>query len=404
MLGGVVRRVEEIRSDEKSRIGIEDCLVTKGGRKLRCGYTTGTCAAAAAKGAVFLLFGNHPESVELKTPKGILLRLPLESREIRKNESSVYAVCGVRKDAGDDPDVTDGLLICAKVGKTSRPGIFLDGGEGVGRVTLPGLPCPAGQAAINPVPAQMIRQEAAEAASFFGYEGGLEIQIFVPGGEMAAKKTFNPGLGIVGGISILGTTGIVEPMSEKALIDTIGVEIRQHAALGERFIIAVPGNYGEIYLKEKTDLPPCFVKCSNYIGETIELAEQEEIKGILFVAHIGKFVKVGAGIMNTHSRAADGRMEVLCACAVRAGAGIETARDLLKANTTEEALQILQEAGILQEAMADLMERIRYYLNRNTDGKIVLEAIVFSNVFGYLGETSGAETLRERIREQNLIL
>lgn len=146
--------------------------------------------------------------------------------------------------------------------------------------------------------------------------------ISVPEGEKIARKTFNPRLGIVSGISILGTSGIVEPMSEKALIDSIRVEMSQHAAMGEQYMLVTPGNYGADYLREHMALPfEKNIKCSNYVGETIDMAVDMGVKGILFISHIGKFVKVAAGIMNTHSHSADARMEVLCANAIRAGRG-----------------------------------------------------------------------------------
>ena len=298
--------------------GLENYYVIRGQKKLRFGYTTGSCAAAACRGAVEMLLGKKEvKEVRLMTPKGISLLLTLE--EIKREEK--WVSCGVRKDGGDDPDTTHGLLICARAEKTEEPGIVLDGGTGVGRVTKPGLSQKIGEAAINPVPRSMILSQAEEAALLYHYKGGLKLTIYVPEGEETALKTFNPRLGIVGGISILGTTGIVEPMSEKALIESIRVEMRQHCAQGEKYLLVTPGNYGAEYVREKADLPfEKNMKCSNYVGETIDMAVDMGVKGILFVAHIGKFVKVAAGIMNTHSHSADGRMEVLAANGIRAGA------------------------------------------------------------------------------------
>ena len=377
------------------KTGLEDQYVIKGQKKLRFGYTTGSCAAAAAKGAVKMLLGGEKLSeVELMTPKGILLHLTLLDIEI--SENSVR--CAVQKDAGDDPDTTNGLLIYAEVKKTKEPGISVDGGKGVGRVTKPGLARKVGEAAINPVPLSMILKEAENSAAEYDYEGGLSVIISVPEGEETAKKTFNPRLGIVGGISILGTTGIVEPMSEKALIESILVEMKQHLAFGEEYLIVTPGNYGADYLREHMSLPfEKNIKCSNYVGETIDMAIDQGAKGILFISHIGKFVKVAAGIMNTHSHCADGRMEILASNAIRAGASLECAKEVLDCNTTDDALQVLADQGILKDTMEEILQRIQFYLDHRSYRQILLGAVIFSNVHGYLGSTRDAETLIRKI-------
>ena len=289
----------------------------------------------------------------------------------------------------------------ASAEKISTPGILIDGGIGVGRVTKPGLSQQIGEAAINPVPRAMIKKEAEEAAQEWDYEGGLKIIISVPEGEKTAQKTFDPRLGIEGGISILGTSGIVEPMSEKALIESIRVEMRQHFTQGEEYLLVTPGNYGAEYLKNHMDLPfEKNIKCSNYVGETIDMAIDMGVKGILFVAHIGKFVKVAAGIMNTHSHNADGRMEVLAANGIRAGSDLECARKILECNTTDEALQILEQNGILKPAMEQVMKRIQFYLNHRSYDQILLGAVVFSNVYGYLGMTEDAPCLIQKIQKE----
>ena len=376
---------------------LEDCYVIRGDKKLHFGYTTGSCAAAAAKGAVrMLLFGERSEKITLMTPAGILLCLKLLDMQAGTDEAS----CAVRKDAGDDPDTTDGILIYAKAAFSEEKGVHLVGGAGVGRVTKPGLSCKVGEAAINPVPKEMIFREVEALMEERGYEGGLTVNIYVPEGEKRAKKTFNPRLGIEGGISILGTTGIVEPMSEKALVDSIRVEVRQHLLSGEEYLLVTPGNYGETYLKEKTQLPfEKNIKCSNYVGETIDMAIDMGAKGILFVAHIGKFVKVAGGIMNTHSHSADSRMEILAAAAVRAGAELGDVRRILSSSTTDEALDILAEVGLLEKAMKLLLEKIQFYLNHRSYEQITLGAVLFSNVHGYLGMTKDAEFLIKKIRE-----
>ena len=380
--------------------GLEDYYVIRNQKKLRFGYTTGSCAAGAARGAVRLLLGEDEISeVELMTPKGILLHLEILDRKRSENAAS----CAVRKDAGDDPDPTNGILVYAKVEKflirsDMEDRIVIDGGIGVGRVTKPGLSQKVGEAAINPVPRAMILQAVEEIADQYHYEGGLKVTISVPEGEKIARKTFNPRLGIVGGISILGTSGIVEPMSEKALIDSIRVEMTQHAAMGEQYMLVTPGNYGADYLREHMELPfEKNIKCSNYVGETIDMAVDMGVKGILFISHIGKFVKVAAGIMNTHSHSADARMEVLCSNAIRAGGDLACARSILQCNTTDEALRVLDENHILKETMKEITDRIQFYLDHRSYQQILLGAVIFSNEYGYLGQTANAAELIDKI-------
>lgn len=382
------------------KTGLEDYYVVRNQKKLRFGYTTGSCAAGAARGAAELLLGEDEiGEAELMTPKGILLHLEL--LDMKRDENA--ASCAVRKDAGDDPDTTNGILVYAKVEKFQirsdmENRIVIDGGTGVGRVTKPGLSQKIGEAAINPVPRAMILQAVEEIADRYHYEGGLKVTISVPEGEKIARKTFNPRLGIVGGISILGTSGIVEPMSEKALIDSIRVEMSQHAAMGEQYMLVTPGNYGADYLREHMALPfEKNIKCSNYVGETIDMAVDMGVKGILFISHIGKFVKVAAGIMNTHSHSADARMEVLCANAIRAGGDLACAKSILQCNTTDEALRVLDENHILRETMKEITDRIQFYLDHRSYQQILLGAVIFSNEYGYLGQTEHAAELINKI-------
>lgn len=379
--------------------GLEDYYVIRGNKKMRFGYTTGSCAAAACKGAAEILLGGKlQEIVTLMTPKGILLTLELKDIQIETDK----VTCAIRKDAGDDPDTTNGILVYATVEKTKEQGITLDGGIGVGRVTKAGLSQKIGEAAINPVPKSMILRAATEIAEKYDYEGGLKIIISVPEGVEIGKKTFNPRLGIIGGISILGTSGIVEPMSEAALVQSIRVEMKQHFSQGEEYLLVTPGNYGADYLREHMDLPyEKNIKCSNYVGETIDMAIDMGVKGILFIAHIGKFVKVAAGIMNTHSHSADARMEVLASNAIRAGAPLECAKEILNASTTDEALDILNRYQMTQGTMKEVLDRIQFYLNHRSYEQILLGAVVFSNTCGYLGQTADAAKLIEKINIQN---
>lgn len=378
--------------------------VYKNQKKMRCGYTTGTCACAAAKAAAYMLLsGGEVKEIKVITPMGVSLTLPVIDIDIKEDK----VICAIKKDSGDDPDVTNGIKIYAQVTyvkedimrtiNTDR--VIVDGGIGVGRVTKKGLKCAVGEAAINPVPLKMIKEAVAEAAESYSYEGILKVIISAPKGVDIAKKTFNPNLGITGGISILGTTGIVEPMSEQALIDTIKTEINMHIAQGEKVLLVAPGNYGQDFLLNTLNIElKRSIKCSNYIGNTIDMVCDSGAKAMLLVGHIGKLVKLGAGIMNTHSKVADGRMEVLSACAIRAGADNDTALKILDCITTEAALEILKKSDILEKTMYQLTLRIEDVLQRRSSGKIVIGAIVFSNEYGILGKTPAADKLLELIK------
>ena len=248
----------------------------------------------------------------------------------------------------------------------------------------------------------MIRENVEEIQKKLDDFRALQVIISVPEGEELAKHTFNPRLGITGGISILGTSGIVVPMSEEALISTIRVEMEMRKAQGDRVLLVTPGNYGADYLREHMDLPyEKNIKCSNYVGETIDMAIDMGVKGILFIAHIGKFVKVAAGIMNTHSHSADARMEVLASNAIRAGASLECAKEILNASTTDEAIDILEKYQILQKTMKEILDRIQFYLNHRSYEQILLGAVIFNNTYGYLGQTADAEKLIKLINAQN---
>lgn len=375
-----------------------DTYIYKDKKKLRCGYTTGSCGAAAAKAAArMLLSGETLERITLKTPGGIVLELPLE--EISRQETKVR--CAVRKDSGDDADVTDGILIFAEVEKEREPGVRITGGQGIGRVTRKGLEQEPGSYAINRVPRQMIREAVEAAADDAGYEGGLLVTLSAPEGEALAKRTFNPSLGIEGGISILGTSGIVEPMSEQALTDTIALEMRMQEAAGKRYCMITPGNYGMHFIGEALSLDlRQTVKCSNFIGDTLDMAPACHMKGVLLIGHLGKLVKLGAGIMNTHSRYGDGRMEVLTACALEAGAELSLLRDVMRCVTTDEAAALFAGAGILEAVMDRLMERIEYHLKKRVFDGIETGAVVFSNKYGLLGMTADAPALIRHMRRR----
>ena len=369
---------------------------------LRLGWTTGSCAAAAAKAAAQMLFsGEEICQVRLMTPKGIELDLDVE----HITRTPDYVQCAVRKYSGDDPDVTDGLLIYAKVEKqeeaSSGLGVILDGGAGVGRVTKPGLEQQIGQAAINKVPRRMITEEVERICRACGYCGEMKVTISIPDGEETAKKTFNPRLGIVGGLSVLGTSGIVEPMSEKALTDTIYLEMKMLRESGYSCCYAVPGNYGMDFLTDQLGInPDLAVKCSNYVGDTIDDAKLLGMKGLLLIGHVGKFIKLAAGVMNTHSRTADCRMEVFASHAAMAGADAAAVKEIMACLNTAEAVKILKGKGLLPDVMKTVMERIAFYLRQRAGGELETGAVVFSGEEGILGRTENAERLLGLIESQ----
>ena len=373
-------------------------FVYKNHKKLRYGYTTGSCAAAASKAAAaMLLSGKEISYVELHTPKGIDLRL--EVLDISREDNAVS--CAIQKDGGDDPDVTNGILIYAKVSRepADEAQIIIDGGIGVGRVTKPGLEQPVGAAAINKVPRQMIRENLEAVCEQHHYHGKLSVVISIPSGVELAAKTFNPRLGIVGGISVLGTSGIVEPMSEQALIDTIRVEMRQKLANGMEYLLVVPGNYGIDFLDQYghgLQLEDA-VKCSNFVGEALDAAVEFGAKGVLLVGHIGKFVKLAGGIMNTHSHNADARMELLTVHAALLGAPVELLQKMMECVTTDDALKYLKEADLMEPVMERIMEKMEFYVNQRAQHQLELGVITFSNVFGILGQTKNVPDLVKKI-------
>lgn len=417
----------------------------KGGVKLRLGYTTGSCAAAAAKAAAFvLLTGNEIREVRLVTPKGIALDLDVEDLQILSGGNAALSggdaalsggesalsgeeaalsggeavSCAVRKDSGDDPDVTDGALIYARVALSEIPGIRIEGGRGVGRVTRPGLDQPVGEAAINSTPRRMIEEAVREVLVKYrsgeyrdgecrGVENpltgpGIEVTISVPQGEELAAKTFNGKLGIEGGISILGTTGIVEPMSEQALLDTIRAEISVRRSEGCTILSAAPGNYGKQFFLEKYGFPiETAVTASNYIRDTVRMAEDAGFRRLLFVGHIGKLVKVAGGVPNTHSKYGDRRMEILGQIAEDvSGCELPALRaELDGCVSTDEAVRILKSRGMDAPVLAEMTRRIRDVMEGWVDGKMQVEVIVFSNVHGELGKTEQAELFLKELRE-----
>ncbi|MEE3397556.1 MAG: cobalt-precorrin-5B (C(1))-methyltransferase CbiD, partial [Succiniclasticum sp.] len=331
---------------------MEQDVVVSQGKLMRRGYTTGSCAAAASKAAaVMLLSGEETDTIKLDTPKGITLTLDV--LDILRGPG--FARCAIRKDSGDDPDDTNGTLIYATV-SSLHAGIpeeelvmqprtasveQLDdrveiwGGIGVGKVTKPGLSCKVGGPAINPVPRKMITQEVLAAMKQYGCDETLRVVISIPDGTAIAPKTFNPRLGIEGGISVLGTSGIVEPMSDRALIDTMYTEMDSRKANGYKDLLVFFGNYGADFTRDemKIDISTA-VTCSNFVGELLDYAVLQGFESVLIIGHSGKLIKLAQGVMNTHSKYADCRSEFLALQAMFHGASPAVGKEIYQALTT----------------------------------------------------------------------
>ena len=499
--------------------------IFSGTKKLRCGFTTGTCAALASRAAVeSLLSARVPETVSLRTPKGWLARA-----DVVADATSLVPIasggtrfrCGVKKDAGDDPDVTDGCLVfataelfpmdatpmaaaksapmapagmiaaetasmgfaetspvataetasvdtaemdsaetaqmasapmaaaeSAQMGfaqtspKASAPlttaksapvaaagldsaavgsvpmaaapmaaaesapvaaapmgsvpdgdgavRVVIDGGAGVGRVTKPGLDQPVGEAAINRVPRRMISDAVRDVCEAFGFAGEVRVTIDIPDGERLAEKTFNPQLGIEGGISVIGTSGVVEPMSEQALLDALETEIRviaaSYADKTDRPLVITPGNYGKDFVARYPELEKIPVlKCSNFIGAALDLAAAYGFTHVTLAGHAGKFVKLAGGIMNTHSRVADCRMELLCAHAALCGAEKTVLARIMDCATVDAALSVLDEAGLTEKTVRSLVYAAKMHVARRVDGAYSFGLVMFTNERGVIG-------------------
>lgn len=386
------------------------------------GFTTGTCAQAASVAAGRMLFSQRPVShVILTTPKGIKVCIEISDQTFSENAAS----CSVRKFSGDDPDVTDGIKVFSTVRRIPnevtdsqrdpacrKGGVRIVGGEGVGRVTLRGLDQEVGEAAINSVPRRMIAEGLEkEMAGYRGNAGiseefSLEVEISVPGGEEIALRTFNPRLGIVGGISILGTSGIVEPMSERAVLDTIRAEMSVRKAQGLAVLPLVPGNYGSDFLRETYGFPvDKTVRCSNFVYDSLQIAREAGFGKVLFCGHIGKLLKVALGAKNTHSEFGDGRMESLLALA-RGFAPEERLSfvrgRLMACVSTEDAVSVLDslDSGhrVRNLVMREAAARIQGRMTEWTEGEMMCEVVIFTKRHGILAETEGAADFIKEIK------
>lgn len=314
---------------------LNDRATTGSTTKNREGYTTGSCATAAAKAALIALLSGQREShVSINTPIGKVLTIPIAGYE----EIDDVVTALVIKDAGDDPDITNGAIIKGSVSWSRRPGLVIEGGKGVGVVTKAGLAIAPGQAAINPGPRKMLTDEL---TPLIPEEKGIRVLISVPQGEELALKTMNPALGIIGGISILGTTGIVYPMSEEAYKKSLEIQLDITKAQGSKNLVFSPGRMGQLRAVAEGIPEELTLQTSNYIGFMLEEAVKRDVKKILMFGHIGKLIKLAGGIFQTHNRVANSRQEILVAALVELGAPLELCRKILTMPTSEEALQYL---------------------------------------------------------------
>lgn len=358
------------------------------GKKYKRGYTTGSTATGAAKAAAFMALSKEiVDIINIDTPKGIKLDLKVENQEVGQG----YAVASVKKDGGDDKDATHNLDIFARVTINNSGIINIDGGIGVGRVTKKGLNIPIGNAAINKVPMNMIEKEVREVIG----DLGADVLVYIPKGEEIAKKTFNPRLGIEGGISIIGTTGIVEPMSEEGWKKSLSIELEMKSKQGIKNIILVPGNHGENFVKNVLNIDSNYVvRTSNFIGYMIKEAERFGFEKILMVGHLGKFVKIAGGIFHTHSKMADCRMEILIAHLALMGADRSVLKEIYNCPTTEAAIDIIPDNGY--EKVYDIIaNKGRTKILQRLDKDIEVEMMIFSMELDTLGKSAGVDNLLE---------
>ncbi|MDR0576546.1 MAG: cobalt-precorrin-5B (C(1))-methyltransferase CbiD [Candidatus Accumulibacter sp.] len=361
--------------------------LSRNGKRLRYGVTTGSCAAAAAKAAMLALLGQAPRRVRIHTPKGWTVDLDVEYCRPADGGMS----CAVRKDAGDDPDVTHGMLVEAHCRLLDEPGVRIDGGRGVGRVTKKGLAVPPGEAAINPVPRRMI---AREIAALLPPGRGARVEIRLPRGEELARKTFNPRLGIVGGLSVLGTTGIVEPMSDEAIRESMALEVNVAAEAGHRRLILTPGNHG-LAMAARLGLPEeATIKIGNHLGYMLDQCRARGIEEVLMIGHIGKLARLAGGVFDSYSKVADARIEILAANLAWLGAPRAAIRELFDCVTTEAALEVIDRNGH-GELYALLCRKAEQRASQRVYGEMRVGVLMFSLDGRTLGSGEMADEMLE---------
>ncbi len=340
-------------------------------RFLKYGLTTGATAAAAAKAAATAIVKEPVDRVVIPTPIGLRFELPIKStKKLSADSAEAVAI----KDAGQDIDVTDKMEITATVKLTDDGKITIKSGEGIGKVTKAGLQVPIGEGAINPVPKAMITEAVKEVLPA---GKGAEILISAPEGANIAKKTMNDKLGVKGGISILGTIGVVKPLSLEACRRSLVPQIDVALAKGYNRIFCVPGNIGERIAKEKFGVPEdAIVQTGDFVGYMLDKAVEKGIKEIIVLGHSGKLVKLAANIFNTHHKVGDARNEVIAAYAGAVGVNQQTINELLASNTTDEATEILRQAGLLEATYNRIAERVHQRVSDRVENKIKIDIVI----------------------------
>jgi cobalt-precorrin-5B (C1)-methyltransferase len=346
--------------------------MNKGGIRLRTGYTTGTCAAAATKGAALMLTEGFGKNIEIGLPGGEKAVLPMHNCGREGSD----AFCEIIKDAGDDPDITNGALIRATVKPVLTEGIFISGGEGVGVVTRPGLAVPPGKPAINPVPESMIRNSVRDALKLFK---GAEVIISVAGGAELAKKTLNSRLGIVGGISILGTTGLVIPYSHEAYRESIQCSLDVMRAMGVDCAVLCTGRSSEKEARRTLPEIPeaAFVLMADYFDFAVREAAGHGINKIIIAGFPGKLLKMAAGAACTHYRKSAIDLDHLSHIARNAGLPHDVAAELSRAHTVRHAFEMLSEKH-LQQLLPLLTRRVAERAREISQRSLQIEVILLS--------------------------
>ena len=357
--------------------------------KMRTGFTTGTCATAGAKAALLSIMNQtKTDSIDVTLPKKSQIKIKIKDCKFSKNT----AMCIVIKDGGDDPDVTHGAEIITEITLTERPGeIEIDGGEGVGRVTKPGLGLEIGSAAINPTPKKMIRENISEIAQDLLGNHGVKVMISVPKGRDLAMKTDNPRLGIIGGISILGTSGIVVPYSTASFAASIRQSIEVTRAMGDDTVVLTTGGRSEDFTRKLFDLPDhCFVQMGDFSGYTVQVCAKNGIKKAYVAGFIGKLAKMSMGVKQTHVTGSKVDMEFLSGLAKRCGAPQDVQDAIKKANTARHVFEIINEKNI-SGFFDTICEEAHRQLGKYSENKFEIKVIMFD----FDGKTIGTWPKKE---------
>ncbi|WP_432776337.1 cobalt-precorrin-5B (C(1))-methyltransferase [Brevibacillus gelatini] len=368
----------------------------KEAKPLRHGYTTGSCATATTKAALLALITQERQTeATIRLPIGEDVTFQMESCEF----SPEKATAGTIKDGGDDPDATHGALILSTVEWSDQPGIILDGGVGVGRVTKPGLPVPIGEAAINPVPRKMIRETAQAVLDEYGTKRGIKIVISVPEGEEIAKKTLNGRLGILGGISILGTRGVVVPFSTAAYKASVAQAVNVAREAGCDHIVLSTGGKSESFgMAAYPELSEeAFVEMGDFVGFALKQCKRRNIRKVTLVGMMGKFSKVAQGVMMVHSKSAPVDFGFLAQMAEEAGAPQELIREILTANTASQVGDLMADTPAFFEIMCANCCRAAL---AEVGGGMEVETIIITMKGSQLGRVTINDTSDESNRDR----